>query len=720
MRPFFLLVFLFPLLQYSAEAQYVRWNDIPVKEPGKNLRLAFAGGIKNPQFSTMDLNKDGLQDLFVFEQSGGITNVFINNGSTTDLCYEHAPEYNSQFPTLSSWALLRDYNGDGQEDIFHYTGGSVGVYTSNYNDGQWTFELSKEKLKFQGISGELSVYVSAIDIPAIVDVNNDGDMDILTFNSNGGYLEYFENYSQELYGHSDSLVYERLSRCWGEFLEDNTGADVALYESCTGSQVLPNLGIRHAGSSILAFDPDEDGDLDLLLGDVSHPSILHLENGSGSEFALMTSKALFPDTSQGVDIYLFPATYELDTDNDGQKDILASCKEGVFASNFQDCWRYKRENGNYTLVEEDFLGGDMIDVGEASYPVFVDYNNDNVQDLIIGNYGYFDRSDTFYNSMLALYENVGTQEMPSYQLIDRDFSSLSQYEIFGIYPAFEDLDGDGDMDMMAGSSNGYLHYFENTAAIGEDMLLEPKYLSYYNVPNVSYSAPVFHDIDEDGKPDMIIGERQGSLVLLQNNSDADTLSFEYTGIRWGKVDVRQNGYPYGFAAPAIFEEDGETQLLINTFIGNVFHYKDLHLDSFTLVTRHFANIAEGGQGGISSCKIDEQHWAFAVGNKRGGIAMFKQDDSSSASQVLDTHQQTLVCHPNPAGDLLQVQIKEQDQLLRIFDLMGCELQSHTLNKESAANSTLQVDLSALAKGVYILELSAKHSKRSTRFIKIGP
>ena len=34
------------------------------------------------------------------------------------------------------------------------------------------------------------LYVSRVDIPAITDVDNDGDLDILTFQSLGGYIEF--------------------------------------------------------------------------------------------------------------------------------------------------------------------------------------------------------------------------------------------------------------------------------------------------------------------------------------------------------------------------------------------------------------------------------------------------------------------------------------------------------------------------------------------------
>ena len=40
------------------------------------------------------------------------------------------------------------------------------------------------------------------------DVDFDGDIDVLTFHISGEYLQYHQNQSQELYGHSDSLIFK--------------------------------------------------------------------------------------------------------------------------------------------------------------------------------------------------------------------------------------------------------------------------------------------------------------------------------------------------------------------------------------------------------------------------------------------------------------------------------------------------------------------------------
>src|SRR4051812_8780602 len=51
--------------------------SIPVTVNGNTLVNAWAGGLNSPQFSEIDLNGDGIKDLFVFEAEGASQSYFV-------------------------------------------------------------------------------------------------------------------------------------------------------------------------------------------------------------------------------------------------------------------------------------------------------------------------------------------------------------------------------------------------------------------------------------------------------------------------------------------------------------------------------------------------------------------------------------------------------------------------------------------------------------------
>ena len=93
-------------------------NNVPVVDKNNNdLSHAWAGGLNSPQFCEVDLNSDGIKDLFVFDREGDRVLTFVNNGTPNTVDYSYAPEYESAFPNMRYWVRMVDYNNDGKNDI---------------------------------------------------------------------------------------------------------------------------------------------------------------------------------------------------------------------------------------------------------------------------------------------------------------------------------------------------------------------------------------------------------------------------------------------------------------------------------------------------------------------------------------------------------------------------------------------------------------------------
>jgi len=97
-------------------AQAIERYDIPFKKGETNLVYPYVGGFNNPIFSNIDLNNDGLEDLYIFEYSDKTHHSFIQEASS----WKWKEDQCTYFPEMESWAFLIDYNKDGASDIFTF------------------------------------------------------------------------------------------------------------------------------------------------------------------------------------------------------------------------------------------------------------------------------------------------------------------------------------------------------------------------------------------------------------------------------------------------------------------------------------------------------------------------------------------------------------------------------------------------------------------------
>ena len=65
-------------------------------------------------------------------------------------------------------------------------------------------------------TSNINIYVSAVDIPAISDIDSDGDLDILTFSILGGFVEYHKNVNGNNFK-LRSIIFELKVGCWEIF-----------------------------------------------------------------------------------------------------------------------------------------------------------------------------------------------------------------------------------------------------------------------------------------------------------------------------------------------------------------------------------------------------------------------------------------------------------------------------------------------------------------------
>lgn len=737
---------LFSLLSFASSrlwAQpFFQWNDsIQVRVAGSYLANPWAGGLNFIQMSSIDLDQDGRKDLFLFDRTGNKIRTFINNGTAGVPDYTYAPQYESRFPLLQEWALLADYDQDGKEDIFSYStvGGGFDVYRniSTVSTGL-QFQLIRTQVKsmYNPPSTSLTnLYVSSVDVPAITDIDNDGDLDVVTFAITGTYMEYHKNLSRELYGNSDSLKFQMANRCWGYAAENALNNNYTLHDTCFGNVPAPETTVspsdirsadRHSGSCQICIDLDGDGDKEFVVGDISFNNLTMLTNGGTLTNANFIAKdTAFPSNNGGstmVDQAIFPCAYYVDVNNDGVKDLISSPNAPNFSENFNSVMYYKNSGTNsvpiFTYQQSNLLQDQMIDVGEGAYPVFFDYDNDGLKDLFIGNYGYFGSSG--FQHQIAQFHNIGTATQPKFDLVTRDFMNLSALGISNMIPSFGDMDGDGDADMIIGAVDGHLHYFTNTAAIGAPATFVLTQANYKNSNNRvidvgDYAAPQIVDVDSDGKNDLVIGAKNGKFAYYHHIGSGTTalLSLDSVTHYFGNIKVNMPLYFTGYSYPFLFKQSGVTKLLAG-MEGGYLRYYD-HIDgnltgTFTMVDSTFGGIFQGGHTAPCGSDINNDGYMdLIVGNYEGGVSFYKGMSSITTTNPLgNLIPFNFELFPNPAGDQLTIKVLEDfkhSYRIELFDVTGRLVQTGQLE-----NSIQQLNCEQLTNGLYLVKITRINEK----------
>ncbi|SFT77429.1 Por secretion system C-terminal sorting domain-containing protein [Lishizhenia tianjinensis] len=720
-KSFVLLFLLFSVAAAHAQLGFKYNPFAQVKINGDTLANPWAGGLNYAQFSHLDFNRDGFDDLLVFDRSSNQIQVFLKSFQNGNPYYRYQYKAEINLPDNLRYRLATyDYDNDGDLDLFTYGIGGVRVYKNTSTGNQLSFELFKSELESMYNGGPATLFVSSSDIPALVDVDHDGDMDILTFSNSGGTIEYHKNLSKEIYGIPDSLQFEIYNECWGRFEEGVTDNSITLNSTnppCDGTTWVsnPQRGNRHSGSTVLAIDIDNSGVYDLVLGDVSHENLVLVTNGGTAvnQNSAMTSFDLnFPSNTTPANLQIFPAAYYLDVNHDGVKDLVVGANAKGSSQNKNSVLFYENlgtnSTPNFIYRTDAFLQRDMLDNGVGGHPVLVDLNGDGLLDLILANfYRYKDLLDK--ESAIQYYQNTGTANQPEFTLITEDWNNFANSN-FGlrIHPTFGDMDNDGDMDMFIGSELGNLHYYENTGTSTNPVFNTPQ----VNITDATgtiidedaYVSPQLFDLNDDDLLDLIIGRKDGTLAYYQNTGTASNYQFTLSNANLGNVNVNL-GSSDGFATPHFINKNDTLYLFCGSRSGRLWVYDDIadNLNqgaSFNLISDDYLSIDAKAYSSVAIAELNNNTFLdLLYGHDLGGAWLFEADPNITYG-ITKNEIPPLMIYPNPSEGSLHIEGNFSPQnTLQIYDSQGrLRLQLENIHSGKA------LSFYDLEKGVYHISL----------------
>lgn len=713
---------------------YTLDQTIPVQDlQGENLTLAWAGGLNAAQFNTMDLNADGEDDLILYDRMANKVITFI----AFEGQWVAAPEYEELFPDgVYNWLLLRDYNCDGRKDIF--TGDVLGmkVYTNTTSTPE---ALSWEQFLFEtGFDGpksnvlltknpatdiKVNLQLQFDDLPAISDVDGDGDLDILNIQYAGHTVEFHQNMRVENGLPCDSLEYVRVTRSWGNFRECSCGVFAFNGEDCQ-----PNPGGRteHAGGkSLLALDLNGDQVQDLVFSEAECTRLFSLTNSGTTTSPEINNFSAFPP-SKPVNLVLFPAAYYEDVDMDGNRDIIAT--PNIFSKEFlnsdldRSTWFYKNTgttaNPVFTFMQENFLQDQMIDIGDNAVPAFIDFDGDGDFDMLISSH-----SSEEFTSAVAFYENTGTASAPAFKLVDDDYLGFSDSRFFNVKIQFADINSDQTRDLIFSATqfeNNETHlYFLNNQS-QSSLNFNGSSVQQLDFSLTSSENVYVVDINADGLPDLLVGRSEGNLEYWKNNGVAGAPAFvledeTYLGLE--ASPLRQNLT----AAAADLDADGKVDLVLGDQTGQLSIVTDFRNSNATSEDFEREIVFNASLSGYTMKNLGGRTWpvivnlfnsnkpAIVVGNILGGVHVLRHDEGKSLPETPEVH-----IYPNPAtrNDVLHVRADRQGTA-EIISVLGQQLgKAFTLS----ANEVHRYTLPPLAAGLYLLKFTSNGKSNTQRFV----
>ncbi len=175
-----------------------------------------------------------------------------------------------------------------------------------------------------------------------------------------------------------------------------------------------------------------------------------------------------------------------------------------------------------------------------------------------------------YGGNFKYLKNSGTKTAPQFDAAVLNPMGLSATGYFA-FPSFADLDGDGDLDMLAGVYGGVLAYYQNIGSKTAPSFAAPV-SNPFGLSNVYYfGSPAFADLDNDGDLDLLVGEYYGNMQYFKNNGTKTAPTFAAPSAN--PFSLTASNY-FAFLAFGDLDNDGDMDLMVGEYYGVLQYYKN--------------------------------------------------------------------------------------------------------------------------------------------------
>jgi tetratricopeptide (TPR) repeat protein len=421
--------------------------------------------------------------------------------------------------SMAAGIIVDDFDNDGLLDIVTSSFDMCAPMHFFHNNGDGTFADRSEKAGLSGQLGGLNIIQA--------DYNNDGCLDILVLR--GGW---------EIAQRRSLLR----NNCNGTFTDVTRESGLA--EPAMSSQ------------TAVWADINNDGFLDLYVGNENGPNQLFLNKGDGT-FENVSHAA-------GVDLVAFTkAVVAADYDNDGYVDLYVANYRG------DNALFHNNRDGTFTDIAKQ---AGVLGTGHGFPAWFFDYDNDGWPDLFVSSY-YMSVDETVRTYLglphnagtLKLYKNLGNGAFRDVTVeagLDKVFMPMGSN--------FGDVDNDGYLDIYLGTGD------PSYASIVPNVLLHNQEGKRFVDITASSGTGELHkghgvafaDIDNDGDEDILTviggatpGDSHAFRLFENPGHGNDWLSVRLQG-------VKANRSAIGARIKVTVKDEGQTARSIYRTVGS--------------------------------------------------------------------------------------------------------------------------------------------------------
>jgi hypothetical protein len=302
------------------------------------------------------------------------------------------------------------------------------------------------------------------------------------------------------------------------------------------------------------------------------------------------------------------------------------------------------------------------------------------------------------------YENIGNASSPNFASYQQNPFGLTFFSSDSSV-SFADLDGDGDQDMFSGSESGNYRYYQNIGGASSpafaSFVQNPFQISMFS----SYSTPVFVDLDNDNDFDIMAGSDTGNFRYYENVGSSSSPQF---------ASFQQNPFSLQFfsqnSTPSFvdLDEDGDMDMFSGSDAGNFRYYENIGNSSSpsfaSFVTNPFSITYFPSHSSPTFVDIDNDGDSDLFSGSDFGNYRFYENISPTVS--IYEPEIKILASPNPTNGIFEISLSGDASIeqLNVYDISGKKIISST-----PFGSRVTIDLSEHKVGFYVVKILTSNS-----------